>query len=61
MYVLDKHGSMIMLSGCPEIEEIRRIMKKATMKIGMSKDRNTYQVEAFVEPPHPKNEIPFAR
>ena len=61
MYVFDKQGSMILLSGCPEIEEIRRIMGRATMKIGMSKDRNTYQVEAFVEPPHHKNEVPFVR
>ena len=50
MYVFSRCGSSILLKGCPEIEEARKIIAKAKVNIDMIKDRNTFKVEAFVEP-----------
>ena len=61
LYIFDRLGSAILLNGCPEIIEIRRLVQQAQRKIEMIKDRNTFKVDAFVEPNHEAAARPFKR
>ena len=50
LVVMDEQGSAIILKGCPEIEMIRKLVKKAANKIPMRKNNNVFQVDAWVVP-----------
>ena len=50
LVVMDEQGSAIILRGCPEIEQIRKLVKKAATKIPMRKHNNVFQVDAWVVP-----------
>ena len=49
MLCFDEAESVILPKGCPEIEEIRRIIKRAKYKMTMQKHRNIYKLPAWVE------------
>ena len=51
MLVFDSHGSVILQKGSPEIPKIRDLVAKAAKKMTMVKERNTYQLPAWVDPP----------
>ena len=51
LLVFDSHESVILPRGAPEIPKIRDLVAKATKKMTMIKERNTYQLPAWIEPP----------
>ena len=57
MYIFDRAESALLPKGSPEIEQIRALVQKAKNRITMVKDRNTFHVPAWVEPPN----APFGR
>ena len=50
LVIMDEQESAILLKGCPEIEQIRKLVKKAISKIPMRKHNNVFQVDAWVVP-----------
>ena len=53
MTVFDAEESVILPKGCPEIAQIRALIRKARDKMVMEKDRNTFKLRAWVEEPEP--------
>ena len=45
----DDAGSYILPKGSPEIESIRRLIQACPKKIAMRKERNVFQLDAWVD------------
>ena len=54
LIAFDQEESVILPKGCPEIEEIRAIIRRAKHKMPMEKDKNTFRLRAWVEAPEPE-------
>ena len=50
MTVFDKEGSCILSGGCSEVEEIRKLVKKATKKIQVDRSGGTYSFRMWRMP-----------
>ena len=48
--VFDKMESAIIPAGDPVIEKIRKLLQEAANRLTMQKEKNTYKLEAWVEP-----------
>ena len=50
MLIFDKKESAILPAGTPEIMQIRALMQKVKDRLTMRKDKNTFMLDAWVEP-----------
>ena len=50
MFIFDREESVMIPAGSPEILEIRAIGQRAADKIRMQKEKNTFAMEAWVDP-----------
>ena len=50
LLVMDEEVPAILFKGCPEIDQIRQLVRRAKMKIEMRKQNNVFQIDAWVMP-----------
>ena len=55
MLIFDQQESAILPKGAPEIAQIRALLKKVASRLTMVKERNTYKLDAWVEPADSKD------
>ena len=50
MLIFDQNESAILPKGAPEIAQIRALLKQVMSRLTMINERNTFKLDAWVEP-----------